>query len=313
MSRCPFAIWRPLPEAFDGSSHGQRLVIFHTMVGTLAGTENYFKNSTGIESHFGVGCDRCKSAGITSKDGEIWQWVDTHHSADANQNANDIAISVETCDHYTGGTYTNPPLSPGQIDAWIQLGLWAAEEHGVAKQLAPDCDGPGMGYHSQMGAPSCWTPSAGKTCPNPTRIAQFKDIVLPAIISGETDMAITDADAEKIAQTIQDKYLKRLAQFLSGATNSVYTADTVGSQPPYDKIIKAWQETYGVRLAQWGAGKTNSVYNVDSVQTSPPAFYTPQEIADAVVAALPLSPTLEDIRKTIVEQIEMVTAVRQMD
>ena len=169
------------------------------MVGTLAGTENYFAGTTGIESHFGVGCNKCPAG-----DGAIWQWMDTNKRADANLDANGFAISVETCDHYTGGTYTNPPLTDKQIDAWINIGLWAAKYHNIPRRRCDAWNGSGMGYHSMWGAPSHWTPSAGKTCPNPTRIKQFNEEVLPGIISGSAGEDDLSAEAEKQIDAIHD-------------------------------------------------------------------------------------------------------------
>src|SRR5262245_1450540 len=108
MARCPFAAWRPINEAEPNIS--PRILVYHTMVGTLAGTENYFRNGTAIESHFGVACPQCEAEGV-ARDGDIWQWRDTELEADAQLHGNPFCISVETCDHFKGGVYTNPPLS----------------------------------------------------------------------------------------------------------------------------------------------------------------------------------------------------------
>jgi len=199
MARCPFAAWRPLPENATSSHITPRIAVFHTMVGTLRGTENYFRTGTGIESHFGVGCPKCDGGAL---DGVVWQWMDTNRRADANLDANGFAISVETCDHYSGGVYTNPPLSPKQIQAWIRLGLWAADVHDIPRRRCNAWNGSGFGYHSMWGAPSPWTPAAGKTCPNPTRIRQFNETVLPAIVAGrapeEEDMPYSEDELKTL-------------------------------------------------------------------------------------------------------------------
>ena len=195
MARCPFAAWRPLPQNSGAPRITPRVLLYHTMVGTLRGVEAYFGSgrSGGIESHFGVGCPKCGP----ELDGAVWQWMDTNKRADANYHANAFAISVETCDHYQGGTYTNPGLSPKQVAAWIRLGNWAAEEHGIPRRRVPEWDASGFGYHSMFGAPSHYTPAVGKTCPNPTRIDQFNRLVLPAIKAGQ--------DPEEDELTPEDK------------------------------------------------------------------------------------------------------------
>jgi hypothetical protein len=129
--------------------------------------------------------------------------MDTDRRADANYHANGFAISVETCDHFRGLTYTNPPLSPGQVQAWIKLGLWAAEVHGIPRRRVPEWDSSGFGYHSMFGAPSHYTPAAGKTCPNPTRIRQFNEQVLPAIVAGKEGDWFSMADVNDLKAAVR--------------------------------------------------------------------------------------------------------------
>ena len=59
------------------------------MVGSLAGTDGMFRKdgTVGTESHFGVG-----------EHGEIYQWVDTAYTADANYLGSGHVISIETSD-----------------------------------------------------------------------------------------------------------------------------------------------------------------------------------------------------------------------
>jgi hypothetical protein len=203
MARAPFALWKPLPSHGHEPSITPRVVIYHTMVGNLKGVDAYFRGGTsgGIESHFGVACPKCESEyGIP--DGQVWQWMDTGEQADANYHANVFAISVETCDHYKGGTYTNPPLSDAQIDSWVKLGKWAHDVHGVKLQRCNAWDGSGYGYHSMWGSPSNWTPTTGKTCPNPTRIDQFNKIVLPRVVSSTTTGGLSVSDVNDILEAI---------------------------------------------------------------------------------------------------------------
>src|SRR5829696_5383732 len=72
----------------------------------------------------------------------------------------------------------------------------------IRRREATDCDGPGLGYHSKLGAPSCWTPVPGKTCPGrPVRVDQWRRIVLPAFLdpfqpgpAKETNMFVLRCD-----------------------------------------------------------------------------------------------------------------------
>lgn len=191
---CPFASWRPLPEATSQPPITPRVVIFHTMVGSLAGTERHFRDQTGIESHFGLG-------GPTDGpdlDGALWQWMDLGRQADANLNANDFAISIETSD----GGDPDRPWSPKQLATLVRLGNWLADHFGIPRHQCPAWDRSGFGWHVMFGAPGPWTPVA-KTCPGPVRIRQLREIVFPAIFAGrqleEDDMPYTEAQLTEIA------------------------------------------------------------------------------------------------------------------
>src|SRR5215217_3425693 len=83
---------RPLPEAESQPFITPRLVLAHTMVGSLLGTERFFRDLTGVESHFGIG----GPTDGADLDGVIFQWMSTDRQADANLDANSFAISIET-------------------------------------------------------------------------------------------------------------------------------------------------------------------------------------------------------------------------
>jgi N-acetylmuramoyl-L-alanine amidase-like protein len=197
MARYPAAEWRRVPGTEPAIT--PRTVIFHTMVGTLAGTDAYFRSgrSGGIESHFGVGGPW---EGV-QYDGVIYQWRDTHEQADANYHANDFAISIETSD---GGQ----PLrtwTPKQVDALVKLGRWLADEHGIPRRICRSPTDSGFGWHVMFGAPSEWTPVA-KTCPGATRIRQLKDEVLPRIFAAtdqEADMPLDQTDKQWFVDTLR--------------------------------------------------------------------------------------------------------------
>lgn len=171
MARCPFAVWRPLPENANADKIVPRVVILHTAVANVPSLFGFFaKLSETKESHFYV-----------ASNGVIEQYMDTERQADANREANDFAISVENQDNAA-----NPiqPMTPEQLDANIRLFRWCSDVHPTIKrQRCEKWDGSGYGYHTMWGAPSRWTPVAGKTCPAPARIDQFNKIMIPALTS----------------------------------------------------------------------------------------------------------------------------------
>lgn len=190
MARFPGATWRPLANNWDKQPRMVRfdLIILHTMVGSLWGTDGMFRADGygGAESHFGIG-----------HDGENLQWQDTAFRAEANGAANSRAISIETADYGPGfGKWDTrnaalvPPWTPGQLEAIAQTVAWAARTHGIPLVLVPDSGTQrrGVAYH-RLGVPArrgdvrsqtggeLWSSAAGKACPGAKRIAQVPEIV----------------------------------------------------------------------------------------------------------------------------------------
>ena len=133
-------------------------IIDHSIVGSALGAWYYFRDQTGIESHFIV-----RGRPSSSADGHIWQLMDTGRQADANLNANAFAISIETEDN---GDPDDFPWSRAQLASlrWLHAKLRAVHST-IPRRRCPSPRGGGLGYHSMWGAPSAWTPVAGKTCP----------------------------------------------------------------------------------------------------------------------------------------------------
>ena len=94
-------------------------IIDHSIVGSALGAWYYFRDTTGIESHFIV-----RGARSGSADGHIWQLMDTGRQADANLNANAFAISIETEDN---GDPDDFPWSRAQLASlrWLHAKLRA--------------------------------------------------------------------------------------------------------------------------------------------------------------------------------------------
>ncbi len=218
MARAPFALWRPLPTADAEPRITATQVLYHTMVGTLPGTDAYFRSgrSGGVESHFGVGGPW---EGV-QYDGVVWQWVDTGRGADANREANARAISIETSD----GGQPDRPWTTKQLDALVALGRWAREVHGIQPRIIPSPYAGGYGWHAMwLNTPyqyadgtTPFTPSRGKVCPGATRIAQLKSEVLPAIFAGknlEDDMPLDQADKDWFVARLEESE-RRVARYV---------------------------------------------------------------------------------------------------
>jgi hypothetical protein len=194
--------------SFSGSPHGgahkllpewnsqpritPTTIIDHSIVGSALGAWYFFRDRTGIESHFIV-----RGAPSGSQDGRIWQLMDTGRRADANRNANAFAISIETEDN---GDPDHFPWSRAQLESlrWLHAKLRAVHPT-IPRRRCPSPAGGGLGHHTMWGAPSPWTPVAGKTCPGrPVRVRQWEQILLPAFINGTTEEEFIVASREEL-------------------------------------------------------------------------------------------------------------------
>jgi hypothetical protein len=190
--------------SFTGAPHGGRqrhlpewqsqpvivptAIIDHSIVGSAESAFQYFLHSTSIESHF-----------IVDLDGEIWQLMDTAREADANNQANGYAISVETADN---GDPDNFRWTGAQLDslAWLHNELRRLHPS-IPRRESRSCSNPaGLGYHTLHGAPSCWTP-VSKSCPGRVRKVQWREVLLPAFLSttsGGFLMALTNSQQNEV-------------------------------------------------------------------------------------------------------------------
>lgn len=185
MSRMPGAEWRPLPEAGAPDGYVKSQLIFHSIVGSAEGAYGYFLNHTTLESTF-----------IVKLGGGIIQCMDSTDRADANGDANRSAISVETEDNRNPDAF---PWTEKQMDALVDIGVWACNTHPIPPRRIPSPREGGIGYHVMFGAPGPWTGVRGKTCPGIVRVSQFNRIVLPRIIA-----AVTGQQTEEKPMTISE-------------------------------------------------------------------------------------------------------------
>lgn len=218
MARMPGASWRPLPTYGTPMARFD-IVCVHTMVGSLAGTDAYFRGHSpgGTNSHFGTGSD-----------GTIWQWVDTAHRSAANLNGNHHIISIENADYGVGFPKWNtndggavPAFTDAQVEANAKILAWAHKTYGIPLELIPDSKPGrrGIGYHRQ-GVPGYmvsggerWSNAVGKVCPGNRRIAQIPQIIARAkqIAGGaapvEVDVPLSAAEKNEIADLTVKKLL----------------------------------------------------------------------------------------------------------
>ncbi|PXY25141.1 hypothetical protein BAY59_24250 [Prauserella coralliicola] len=195
MAIYPGAEYRPLGRQTEPAMSAHNILCFHTMVGSLAGTDNMFDDDGyyGTESHFGVG-----GSSDGKRDGHVIQWQDTTFGADANLDGKGDVISVETSD----GGDPDQEWSPKQLDALVELGVWVCRTHSIPAVLIPDTKPGrrGIAYHRQGCDHSSsyrpegwpydawrvpggrrWSTVLGKVCPGDVRIRQLVDIVIPRI------------------------------------------------------------------------------------------------------------------------------------
>ena len=262
MAQMPGAVWRPMPGSSTARIGSYDIFCLHTMVGSLDGTDNYFRTSaSGTNSHFGVGGD-----------GTIYQWVDTAYRSGANYNGNYHIVSVETADMGApfgpwGGTDV-PAWTAAQIDGLGRIARWVRDTHGIPLTQIPDAKPGrrGVGYH-RLGVPGYmlagaeqWSTAQGKVCPGDRRISQVPQVIARA--QGE-DMPLTQQDIDAVVTAIYNAAIPRSGTKPDGSpqagkTNLLSTL--------------AWLDSNFAGLAS-AIGKS-----VD-----------PKAVADAIVSQLPAS------------------------
>ncbi|MEN8654313.1 N-acetylmuramoyl-L-alanine amidase [Streptomyces sp. 21So2-11] len=133
----------------------------------------YWRDSTNLESHFGLGYA-----------GDLGQYIGTETRADANAAANRRpdgtgAVSIETASNLQG----SDPWTAQQLEKLIELGVWLHRTHGIPLRVCRSASDPGFGYHRLHPA---WAVS-GTACPGNARVKQFKETVFPAIVARATN------------------------------------------------------------------------------------------------------------------------------
>lgn len=172
---CPFAIHKPIPETYEQPAITPRIAILHS-AGGAAELYGWWMNPTskGLEAHVFVDDETYIDPTDGLEYAKLYQYVNIFVRADANLDANDIAVSLESASTVNA----REPWSLPQVRTIIRFLVWACTEAPTIKaQLCTGPRGTGIGWHIMYGAPGPWTPARGKVCPGPARIEQVPDII----------------------------------------------------------------------------------------------------------------------------------------
>lgn len=155
----PKAIVKNIPPGSNDPAIKPRVAALHVAVSEGDSLFGWFNGpSGGVESHFYV-----------RRDGKIEQYRSIYWQADANYDANDFAVSIET-QGMGAGEWTDAQLA--SIKALL---VWLNSEAGIKLEECGTWNGEGVGYHSLFDQ---WN-HAHKPCPGADRIQQFYDILVP--------------------------------------------------------------------------------------------------------------------------------------
>ncbi|MDX2702137.1 N-acetylmuramoyl-L-alanine amidase [Streptomyces sp. PA03-6a] len=218
------------PESDSQQAIRPTQLICHSIAGpwTAKRTYEYWRDSTNLESHFGLGYS-----------GDLGQYIGTETRADANASANRRAdgtgaVSVETASNVNA----SDPWTDEQVEELIKLGVWMHTTHGMPLRLCRTPSDPGVGYHKQFAE---WNPD-GHACPGPARIKQLKEVVLPGMI------------ARAAGQTPEEDDMPLSADDLKKAGEAAWKADVItAAAPPYNNsdydTNKQWTAGYALSSA----------------------------------------------------------------
>lgn len=156
--------------------------ILHSIVApwTVQRTFEYWRDSTNLESHFGL-----------AYDGSLGQFIGTQTRADATGAANRRAdgtgaVSLESASNLQA----SDPWTDAQVESIIRLGVWLHEQHGIPLRICRTSSDPGFGYHRLHTA---WNPEA-HSCPGDARVRQFHDVIFPGIVARATGATTNEED-----------------------------------------------------------------------------------------------------------------------
>lgn len=204
-----------------------RVLIFHTMVGHLQGSDAMFRQGgyDGTESHFGVGGPWEPG----DLDGAVWQWQSLDRQADAQNAGNAYATSIETAD----GGKPERPWTDKQLAALVDLTAWWCRQTGAPARIVAGPGERGIGYHAQFDA---WAPD-GRPCPGPVRIRQLRDIVVPRVRA-----VLAPVEGAPVATpVVLHRVLRKRLPMMTGA--DVRAIQAAAGMPGHDVDGRYWTDT----------------------------------------------------------------------
>ncbi len=262
------------PESDDQPAIRPTQFIVHSIVApwTPQRTYEYWRDSTNLESHFGLGYD-----------GSLGQFIGTETRADANAAANRRAdgtgaVSLESASNLQASDL----WTAAQVEALIQLGVWLHEKHGIPLRICRSASDPGFGYHRLFDA---WNPSA-HSCPGDARVKQFKEVVFPGIVARATGKTTSPEEDPMAGITKQDIFdavwktdaIAAPADAADAKTNPTWAAQSilkdVQARVRALTVAEAGQSAAIAKLAQLVGADVDTDQVVAAVQKA---------IADAVV------------------------------
>jgi hypothetical protein len=227
----------------------------------------YWKPSS-LESHFGL-----------DYDGSIGQYIGTETRADANAQANRRpdgtgAVSVESASN----TSASDPWTPEQVEALIQLGVWAHKHprHNIPLRICRTHNDPGIGYHSRFPQ---WSTS-GTACPGPARIRQFHEDVFPGIVARATGKTTPPQETDVTPTQIQDAVLAALKS--KAGRDAVYDAVLRNDRMPAP-LTSATRDTNPTWMLASIQTDTNNLVRATKAAVD---AHKPVELTDTQLAAL---------------------------
>jgi len=178
---CPFADFRPIPPQLYLEEQAKKFpkayrldktqLILHSAAGGYQGSIDWWRNEYNW---------RIYSTFFILRGGEIIQLVDSSFVANANSEANEPAISVET----ESPEQTDAVgWTDNQLDSLTRLAKWTEQAHDIPMRPCPAHDQPGYAVHTSWGntPASPWLGMKAKTCPGLFRIRQYFKELLPAV------------------------------------------------------------------------------------------------------------------------------------
>ncbi|MER8004752.1 N-acetylmuramoyl-L-alanine amidase [Streptomyces sp. NPDC094149] len=216
-------------------------LILHSIVApwTPERTYEYWRDSTNLESHFGLGYD-----------GSLGQFIGTETRADANAAANRRAdgtgaVSLESASN----TKASDPWTAAQVEAIVKLGVWLHQKHGIPLRICRSASDPGFGYHRLFRE---WNPDA-HACPGDVRVEQFHKVVFPAIVARATGATPTPASPTTNGETSMQ------------LSDQITLGDWVAKQWPDDKGLADKKIAVNTALGSGYAHARRAAENTDAI------------------------------------------------